>query len=93
MQGLPLLLKRIRNMGSSAVSIVGEHRGTISQVSSFTLNTIAKKYNLQKIDFIKCDIEGAESVVFKDSELFNKYRPRIVIELHMIGASNTLQAC
>lgn len=88
-----LIFSNEGNMGSSAVSIVGEHRGTISRVSSFTLNEIAGKYNLQNIDFIKCDIEGAESVVFKDSEFFNKYRPRIVIELHMIGASNTFQAC
>lgn len=88
-----LMFSNEGNMGSSAVSIVGRHRGAVSQVSSFTLNTVAKRYDLQKIDFIKCDIEGAESVAFKETEFFDKYRPRIIIETHMVGASSTLQAC
>jgi FkbM family methyltransferase len=80
------------NMGSSVVEYVGEFRGEILKVKTFTLSTIAKKYNLQKVDFIKCDIEGAESVIFNDSDFFNVFKPRIIIEPHIIGRS-TIDAC
>jgi FkbM family methyltransferase len=51
-------------MGSSAASIVGNNRGLVSKVASFTLSSIANKFKLQRVDFIKCDVEGAEKVIF-----------------------------
>lgn len=48
------------------------------------LSTLAKKYNLEKVDFIKCDIEGGEMKVFKDKEFFKKYSPKIIIETHYL---------
>jgi len=71
------------NMGASATSIVGKGRGLNKKVKSYTLSTIAKKYNLEKVDFIKCDIEGGEICVFKDAEFFQKYSPRIIVESHL----------
>ncbi len=73
------------NMGSSAVSIVGESRGSIKFVNSFTLSDIADKFYLNKIDFIKCDIEGAEALIFEDEFFFNKYKPRIIVEPHIVN--------
>lgn len=36
----------------------------------------------QKIDFIKCDVEGAEALVFKGAQqIFKKHRPRIICEI------------
>lgn len=81
------------NMGSSVASIIGQQRGTIIKTSSFTLSTIARKYHLKKIDFIKCDIEGAESVIFKDRKFFDKNRPKIIIEPHIIDNVSTIQSC
>lgn len=81
------------NMGSSATSIIGKQRGTNIKTPSFTLSTIARLYHLKRIDFIKCDIEGAESVIFNDKKFFKKYRPRIIIEPHIIDSKNTLQIC
>lgn len=73
------------NMGGSATAIVGKDRGRLLKVRSFTLSDIAKLNKLASVDFIKCDIEGAESVVFEDKEFFEKFRPRIIVEPHQVG--------
>ena len=77
------------NMGASATSIVGKGRGLAKKVKSYKLSTIAKKYNLEKVDFIKCDIEGGEISVFKDAEFFKRYSPRIIVESHLLGNLTT----
>jgi len=68
------------NMGSAASSIVGTERGNIINVPSFTLSDLSKNQN--RIDFIKCDIEGAEEFIFNDDDFFDKHSPKIIIEPH-----------
>lgn len=72
------------NMGSSAMAIVGSGRGNKVEVPSFTLSDIAARFNLPTVDFIKADIEGGEAFIFGDAAFFAKYRPRIIIEPHMV---------
>ena len=72
------------NMGASASSIVGVNRGRISTVRSFTLSDIVNIAGLNAVDFIKCDVEGAESVVFEDRQFFNSFLPRIIVEPHIV---------
>lgn len=79
------------NMGSSAISIVGINRGNIKNVNSYKLSTIAQKFNLEKIDFIKCDIEGGESVIFEDTAFFETFKPRIIVEPHYMGNKTTTE--
>jgi len=79
--------------GSSASGIIGDYRGEQRKVRSFTLSTIARKYGLPQVDFIKCDIEGAEINVFNDAEFFERYRPKIIIESHMVQNQSTSMAC
>ena len=81
------------NMGSSAADIVGNTRGRIDGVPSFTLLSIADKFDLDRVDFIKCDVEGAEAVIFEDANFFAKYKPRIIIETHMVGGKETTDKC
>lgn len=69
---------------ASSVYHVNLNRGNINKIPSIKLSSIAKKYNLEKIDFVKCDIEGAEMEIFKDSEFFEKYSPKIILEPHYI---------
>src|SRR3546814_6467149 len=69
-------------MGSSATEFVGDRLGVSVKVPSYTLSTIAKRTGLSKVDFIKCDVEGAEAVIFEDSAFFDRYRPRIVAQVH-----------
>ena len=81
------------NMGASAVSVLGAGRGERHRVASFTLCTIAERCALNRIDFVKCDVEGAESVIFKDSRFFQKHRPRMLIETHKVNGSMTTAKC
>lgn len=78
------------NMGSSAIDIVGQ-RGNKVKVKSYTLTRLAEVTDLSSIDFIKCDIEGAENVIFEDGLFFEKNRPRIIIETHLVNGVDTTE--
>jgi FkbM family methyltransferase len=77
------------NMGSSAVDIVGNRIGATSLVPSFTLSNIADRFGLKRIDFIKCDIEGGEGRIFQDNAFFQRFHPRMIVEVHPVGGSLT----
>jgi FkbM family methyltransferase len=78
------------NMGSSAVSIIGERIVKSKKfINSFKLIDIANKFELKKVDFIKCDVEGAEAVIFYDDDFFNKFKPRIIVEPHIVDGQIT----
>jgi FkbM family methyltransferase len=81
------------NMGSSAAAIVGGDRGNVVSVRSYTLNSIAQLYALDRVDFIKCDIEGAEAVIFNQPEFFARFKPRIIVEVHPVDGKLTSEAC
>ena len=60
-------------------------RNTIKcKIPTITLSSIAKRFNLEKVDFIKCDIEGGEKDIFNDKEFFKNYSPKIIVEVHNI---------
>lgn len=71
------------NMGSTLTDFLGA-RGDVIKVPTMTLSAIAEKYQLKKVDFIKCDIEGAEIYIFKDMDFFKKYSPKIIFEAHWL---------
>lgn len=77
------------NMGSSVAEIVGTGRGKVSNTPSIKLSQISHYYHLDKVNFIKCDIEGAEQVIFEDEEFFSKNSPRIIVETHMVDNFET----
>jgi FkbM family methyltransferase len=81
------------SMASSAVDLVGNDRVENIFVKTVTLMSLANDFKLERVDFIKCDIEGAESVVLNAPEFFNKYKPRIVIECHIIDGVSTEYSC
>lgn len=77
------------NMGSSAADIVGR-RGRMVKVPSYTLSDIAR--GLDRVNFVKIDIEGAEAEVIKDAEFFSRYNPRMIIETHGKGTDQAVQS-
>ena len=81
------------NMGSSASEIVGTWRGNSITVPAVTLDTVADTYGLTRVDFIKCDIEGAEAVIFDRPQFFKRFRPRLVIEVHKVEGKLTTAQC
>ena len=74
-------------MGASIISCTGIKSKSV-RVPMVSLSDIVKKYNLKRVDFIKCDIEGAETLVFKDEEFFRNFHPRIIVEPHYLVNGN-----
>lgn len=68
-------------MGSSAVEYVGS-RGDRLRVPSMTLDQLLTQHKVGVVDLLKCDIEGAEDRVFKDSALLRSKVKRMVVEIH-----------
>jgi FkbM family methyltransferase len=78
------------NMGSGVYEIHARNTHAVG-VESITLEELAAKQGLERIDFIKMDIEGAESVVLRAAaSLLKKYRPCLIVEPHIVaGKLNT----
>lgn len=81
------------NMGAGVSSIIGSRGGETIQVPSFTLSAIMAQTQTTRVDFIKCDVEGAEQVVFEDAAFFAQHRPRIIIETHIVAGIETTDKC
>jgi hypothetical protein len=55
-------------------------------VETISLMDIALLYDLERVDFIKIDIEGTEDSLLQGSaSFFAAFRPRMVIEPHMVA--------
>lgn len=79
-------------MGSSLVSIVGGYRGEKVKVEGRTLMSLARDHGLDRVDFVKMDIEGAERFVIPaSSEFLREFRPRLLIEGHPVNGSSTVE--
>lgn len=80
-------------LGSAFVSLVGSHRGAVVEVDTITLDGLMQQHKLERVDFIKMDIEGAETLVLLQSaEFLKRYRPKLLIEPHMVNGASTLPA-
>lgn len=55
---------------------------TCHTVEAMTVDTLMKKFDLDQIDILKIDIEGAEREVFSDSALWIDKVDSIIVELH-----------
>ena len=81
-------------MGSSAVAITGLGRGLATKVPSISLRDFCKVFALEKIDFIKIDIEGGEIEVLQSSrDVLLRYTPKIVVEPHYVGGELSTEKC
>lgn len=81
------------NMGSAVFEILGGSRGGVETVSSFTLSELCEISDVGNIDFIKCDVEGAESVIFEDENFLRNHQPRIILETHVMRGIETTDKC
>lgn len=58
--------------------------GVTENVPTFTFEELLEKYNISKIDFLKCDCEGGEYEFFQKKNIpFLKTIPKIVVEFHL----------
>ena len=78
------------SMGSATADLVGKHRGATIAVRAMTLEEIVTEEKLDRIDFIKFDIEGSEKpVILSSGELLTRFRPRLIIEPHFVDGTST----
>lgn len=58
------------------------------EVSTVTLDAVAAELNLQRIDFIKLDVEGAEELVFRGGRrTLEQHRPLLLFEVNPQAAA------
>jgi FkbM family methyltransferase len=58
------------------------HGGFCHHIDGITVDRIMQNYDLQRIDILKIDIEGAEKEVFDDTSSWIEKVDAIIIELH-----------
>ncbi len=76
------------SMGSSAVSIVGAHRGAVIEIPCTTLDDLAKQSGVERVAFIKMDIEGSELEVIRNAGSFLRvHQSRLIIEPHIVNGA------
>lgn len=68
-------------MGSARVSDQERSEASID-VPQVTLRSLCDSYELERVDYVKLDIEGAETSVLDDSEWFAEYKPRLTVACH-----------
>lgn len=85
---LQVPLKRSGSMGFGISHIVERGQSASSPsfretVSVTTLDTFVKFHNLERLDFIKIDVEGHELEVLKGGlETFKRFKPSLMIEVN-----------
>ena len=84
--------------GDSAMSTIVEninqnYRVNTLEIDAININTLVKKYNLDVIDYLKVDCEGAEIGIFEefDIEYLKNNVRKIAIEFHDLLNSHNVQ--
>lgn len=74
------------SMGSSAVSVVGGYRGAVIEIPCVSLADLVEQSGVERVDFIKMDIEGSEFDAIRNAEaFFRDHRPRLIVESHVVN--------
>jgi FkbM family methyltransferase len=72
-----------QNTGSMGSSVSLDSDSSSFKIKVCTLETIARELNLEKINFVKMDIEGSEIEVLSSStDFINRFKPNFIIEPH-----------
>ncbi len=72
-------------MSSTREGKVSRHDKVV-EVRALTLLDICREFNLDRVDHVKMDIEGAEyEVLLSSREFVMKYQPDFIVEVHKIG--------
>ena len=60
--------------------ILHQNKKHLVKVNSLKLSQLVTKFKLNRVDFIKADIEGSEFDAFSDSDFFKDFSPKILLE-------------
>lgn len=77
---LQLYIGSPENIGTTSLRPQYNHSGRSVSVEVLPLDTYLERAGIERVDFIKIDVEGAESMVFKGATKLLAKRPTIIIE-------------
>ena len=79
---------------SSAIQVLAARENATVNVKSINLSDYIIKNNINKLDLIKIDVEGAELEILSSSrDVLEKMHPRLVLETHMVHDHMTTDSC
>jgi FkbM family methyltransferase len=80
-------------VSSMVLSLAPRTHSTV-QVKAITLSDYLREKDIQRLDLIKIDVEGAEVEILASSrQTLRDYRPRLIIEVHLVHEVMTTAAC
>ncbi len=78
------------NMGSSILEASGRIASHVSRIEVTSIADVVRDYKLDRLDFLKLDIEGSEVPVLEAAAgVLRALRPRVIIEAHLVGGKLT----
>lgn len=81
-------------MGSSAVAITGGGRGVETKTPSTTLEVFCREHGLDRVDFMKVDIEGGEIELLESSvDFLAGLKTKLIVEPHWVDGSMSTERC
>jgi FkbM family methyltransferase len=61
----------------------GPVQGRVEKIKAMRMDTFARQEGLKRLDFIKIDVEGAESLVLEGArETIARFKPRLLVEIN-----------
>lgn len=80
--------------GSEALLAQSEQTNFVREdVECFSLDGVLAAENLDRVDFIRCDVEGAEVLLIKGGDAtFKKHLPAILIEIHPFSIEHNFKS-
>jgi FkbM family methyltransferase len=67
-------------------------RGGIASVKTITLDEVVRTLNLDKIDLVKIDVEGAEAYVLSGAQkVIDEFRPLLLVEVLEVNRKNVFE--
>jgi FkbM family methyltransferase len=72
------------SLGSALASVI-DRKVSLCKVTCITLEEAVRKYSIERLDFVKLDIEGAEvEALLAAKEILLSLKPKMIIEPHVI---------
>jgi len=85
-----MLFQAEGNMGSAVVDASDRDSSDRRWIDVVSLDDFAREAGLERVDFVKMDIEGSEAAVLAFAGPFlRRFRPRLVIEVHRVQGLRT----
>jgi FkbM family methyltransferase len=80
---VPFLMHKYSNLSKVVDENYSYSEGSIVNVPARSLDSLTEQYHLDKLDFLRMDVEGYETEIFRGGQhTIEKFRPVIFIEVH-----------